>query len=200
MHLFPSDEKVREQWVKFVHKHRPDFVPKKTLVLCSIYFTPDCSTWRLDLAKSEYSSPGHRHLIKGSVPIIDAAVNPLDEPSLTDREPRMVSGNYSDYTECLSWNLSVREDFHNSFLSFTEIYLLNMDDERDVKFHAFFFCWTIITGCSCGAKWARCWHQTATCARNWRSHTKSIFWRQWCTWNRGWNSSWSWKAPKSSNV
>jgi len=25
MHLFPSDEKVREQWVKLVHKHRPDF-------------------------------------------------------------------------------------------------------------------------------------------------------------------------------
>jgi len=51
MHLFPSDEKVREQWLKFVHKHRPDFVPMKTSVLCSIHFTPDCFTRRLDLTK-----------------------------------------------------------------------------------------------------------------------------------------------------
>ena len=93
-HLFPSDEKVREQWLKFVHKHRPDFVPTKTSVLCSIHFTLDCFTRRLDLTNSEYSSSGHRHLIRGSVPTIDAAVNPPDEPSLTDRERRMVSRNY----------------------------------------------------------------------------------------------------------
>ena len=92
-HLFPSNEKVREQWVKFVRKYRPDFLPKKTSVLCSIHFTPDCFTRRLDLTKSEGSSSGHRHLITGSIPTIHAAINPPDEPSLTDRERRKVGRN-----------------------------------------------------------------------------------------------------------
>ena len=31
MHLFPKDEAVRKQWLKFVHKRRPDFKPTKNI-------------------------------------------------------------------------------------------------------------------------------------------------------------------------
>ena len=56
MHLFPKDETVRIQWLKFDHKHRPDFNPTKSLaVLCfgSISTTNDIAVEQEKPAKTD---------------------------------------------------------------------------------------------------------------------------------------------------
>ena len=42
MHYFPSDEKLRAKWTRFVRIHRKDFVPKKSSCLCSAHFDESC--------------------------------------------------------------------------------------------------------------------------------------------------------------
>ena len=42
MHYFPSDEKLRTKWTRFVRIHRKDFVPKKSSCLCSTDFDESC--------------------------------------------------------------------------------------------------------------------------------------------------------------
>ena len=44
MHIFPKNEKVRAQWVKFVRTHRPDFQPTDYSYLCSLHFNESCFT------------------------------------------------------------------------------------------------------------------------------------------------------------
>ena len=93
MHLFPSNGAVRSQWIKFVHKHQPDFKPTKSAVLCSVHFTLDCFTRRLDLTTSNENLFSHRHLERGSIPTthVDVVVEQANPASVTDRERRMVS-------------------------------------------------------------------------------------------------------------
>ena len=38
MHYFPSDESLRQKWIRFVRIHRKDFVPRKSSALCSAHF------------------------------------------------------------------------------------------------------------------------------------------------------------------
>ena len=42
MHYFPSDEKLRAKWTRFVRIHRKDFLPKKSSCLCSTHFDESC--------------------------------------------------------------------------------------------------------------------------------------------------------------
>lgn len=91
MYLFPTNEVSRNQWLNFVCRHRPDFRPTKTLVLCSVHFTPDCFTRRIDLIDSSEDVSKNRHLIKGSVPTIDAAIEQQEQPVSTDQKRRMVN-------------------------------------------------------------------------------------------------------------
>ena len=91
MHLFPTDKGLRNQWLNFVRRHRADFRPAKTSVLCSVHFTPDCFTRRIDLIDASENVSKNRHIKKGSVPTIDAAIEQQERPVLTDRERRMVS-------------------------------------------------------------------------------------------------------------
>ena len=42
MHYFPSDEKLRAKWTRFVRSHRKNFVPKKSSCLCSAHFDESC--------------------------------------------------------------------------------------------------------------------------------------------------------------
>lgn len=86
MHLFPTNEVSRNQWLKFVHRHSADFRPTKTSVLCSVHFTR-----RIDLIDASEDVWKNRHLINGSVPTIDAAIEQQERPVSTDRERRMVS-------------------------------------------------------------------------------------------------------------
>ena len=53
MHTFPSNDIVKRKWTKFVRKHRPEFKPSQTSVLCSVHFDKDCFTRRFDLLEPE---------------------------------------------------------------------------------------------------------------------------------------------------
>ena len=44
MHIFPKNEKVRAQWVKFVRTHSPDWEPTEYSYLCSLHFKESCFT------------------------------------------------------------------------------------------------------------------------------------------------------------
>ena len=44
IHIFPKNEKVRDQWVKFVNVHRPDWRPTSNSTLCSVHFHESCFT------------------------------------------------------------------------------------------------------------------------------------------------------------
>lgn len=103
MHLFPTNEVSRNQWLKFVRRHRADFRPTKTSVLCSVHFTPDCFTRRIDLIDASEDVSKHRHLIKGSVPTIDVAIEQQERPVSTDRERRMVS---VEIVISICWNIA----------------------------------------------------------------------------------------------
>ena len=50
IHLFPSNESGRRKLTKFVQKHWPGFKPTKISVLCSVPFTPENVSRRIDLA------------------------------------------------------------------------------------------------------------------------------------------------------
>ena len=95
IHLFPSNEGLGRQWTKFVRKLRPGFKPPKTSVMSSVHSLSDCFSRRLDL--SDYPNVSVcRRLGKGSIPAIDVAVNPPDNPAMTDRDRRTVS-SYRNY-------------------------------------------------------------------------------------------------------
>ena len=47
MHKFPANEEQRKIWTKFVRKHRPNFTPTNSLVICSAYFETSCFESRL---------------------------------------------------------------------------------------------------------------------------------------------------------
>lgn len=101
-HLFPKNEKVRDQWVKFVNVHRPDWKPSSHSTLCSLHFHESCFT-RLKLSRllpaktsdensmsSEESSstkPKEKRVLKmGSVPTIQCAIQaPVIEQSARER-------------------------------------------------------------------------------------------------------------------
>ncbi|XP_065066424.1 THAP domain-containing protein 2-like [Rhopilema esculentum] len=73
MHYFPSNEELRRKWVAFVRRHRHNWKPTSTSVLCSVHFEPTCYERRLDIAgiPSELQLKKNR-LLKDSVPTIDA--------------------------------------------------------------------------------------------------------------------------------
>ena len=89
-HLFPKDESVRILWLKFIHKHCPDFKPmKSSAVLYFIHFALECFTRRLGLADSRDSSSGSRYLEVGSISTTDVVEQ--EKPETTDWERRVVS-------------------------------------------------------------------------------------------------------------
>lgn len=87
MHLFTSNESVRRKWTKFVQKHRRGFKPSKTSVLCSVHFTPESFSRRIDPA----DQPSVLRIEKGAFPTIDVAITQGDVPAVTDRERRKIS-------------------------------------------------------------------------------------------------------------
>lgn len=91
MHTFPSktkDPKRHNKWVKFVRKHRSNWMPHKDSVLCSEHFELTCFSKNPSIAKSL----GMRlRLQQDAVPSIDAAPD-NKEPSkeYSAREKRKV--------------------------------------------------------------------------------------------------------------
>lgn len=107
MYIFPKNEKVRDQWVKFVNVHRPDWKPSSQSTLCSVDFHESCFT-RLKLSRllpantsdennisSEESSstkPKEKRVLKtGSVSTTQCAIQaPVIEQSTRERRRSQV--------------------------------------------------------------------------------------------------------------
>ncbi|XP_068704429.1 uncharacterized protein [Montipora foliosa] len=88
MHYFPSDESLRQKWIRFVRIHRKDFVPSKSSALCSAHFDESCFHVKGiplfdDCGKKTMPK---RYLIRGSIPSKDTVV-PYTSP-LTSRKRR----------------------------------------------------------------------------------------------------------------
>ena len=79
MHYFPSDESLRQKWIRFVRIHRKDFVPTKSSALCSAHFSDSCFRTK-GISLSDGSGKANilkRYLIRGSVEVIIIRVTGL---------------------------------------------------------------------------------------------------------------------------
>ena len=92
MHQFPSDPKVRAQWLKFVQRHRVDFGEpvNKHAALCSAHFEPRCYLMAFGLSlEGMEDSKRNKVLLKGSIPTRHVVLPAVpEEPS--DRKRRQV--------------------------------------------------------------------------------------------------------------
>lgn len=88
MHKFPSDKVVCQKLTSFVRKHRPNFKPSKTMVLCSAHFEPTCFTQLASVLSLDCAT--RRVLVRGSISTRDTVVSFTPEP-LTSRGKRQVS-------------------------------------------------------------------------------------------------------------
>ena len=89
MHKFPANEEQRKMWIKFVRKHRPNFTPTNSSVICSAHFETSCFGTRYHIGVPDELKPKARYLLEGSVPTKDSVV--LEEMPATSRTKRKVS-------------------------------------------------------------------------------------------------------------
>ena len=88
MHQFPSDPVVRQQWMKFVQRHRRDFFPvSKYASLCSAHFEESCYSRNFSVPLEGLKM--NKVLTKGSVPTRDTVV-PAGPQMLSKRRKRQV--------------------------------------------------------------------------------------------------------------
>lgn len=95
-HGFPRNKIFSDQWTRFVQRHRANWKPSKTSVLCSAHFQSSCFEQRADLNLGETENTSlfksRRWLKKDAVPIIDcAAVVHDNNVAMSSRERRVVS-------------------------------------------------------------------------------------------------------------
>ena len=81
MHLFPIDEAMRIQLLKFIHKCQPYFSPRR--VMRSVNFPLESFIRRLGLANSRDSSLGSRYLEMSSMSTTDIVFE-QEKPETTD--------------------------------------------------------------------------------------------------------------------
>ena len=95
MHTFPKNKARRDQWTRFVRRHRSNWQPSTTSVLCSAHFQPSCFEQRpdLNLVETEKFSSfrSRRWLTKDAVPTIDCAGLVDNDVEISSRKRRMVS-------------------------------------------------------------------------------------------------------------
>ena len=91
MHKFPENEEQRKIWTKFVQRHRPNFSPSSSSVICSAHFDKSCFATRYHLGIPDELKPRARYLLPGSVPTKDTVI--LDDTPSTARAKRRVSNN-----------------------------------------------------------------------------------------------------------
>lgn len=102
LHLFPSNKAFRDRWTRFIQRHRANWQPTKSSVLCSEHFHSSCFEQRLDLNLDETDDTSkfksRRWLKKDAVPTIDcAAIIPDGKiKAVSERERRMVGISNSD--------------------------------------------------------------------------------------------------------
>ena len=91
MHRFPSDSSVRKKWTSFVQRHRAQWMPTSTSVLCSAHFVVTDFEQRLDLNLQNPSKfTTKRWLKKGSIPSVDCVVLEPQVKEISARERRQV--------------------------------------------------------------------------------------------------------------
>ena len=92
MHYFPSDQTLRLKWTRFVQRHRANFQPTKTSVLCSAHFEESCFTKKLSLVEPDIGKGSKRVLNKGAFPTRDTIVpEAAATQELSSRGKRQVS-------------------------------------------------------------------------------------------------------------
>ena len=76
MHVFPKDPETRIKWVKFVQKHRADFItPSQHSSICSAHFEESCYIRKAEFYEEAAQNPkAYRVLIRGSVPTKDSEI------------------------------------------------------------------------------------------------------------------------------
>ena len=91
MHRFPSDSFVRAKWTTFVQRHRAQWKPSSTSVLCSAHFVLADFEQRLDLNLQDAEKfTTKRWLKKGSIPSVDCVVLEPQAQEISARERRQV--------------------------------------------------------------------------------------------------------------
>jgi hypothetical protein len=89
MHKFPANEEQRKIWIKFVQRHRPNFSPSSSSVICSAHLENSSFPTMYHVGVPDELKPRARYLIQGSVPTKDMVI--LDEMPSTSRAKRRVS-------------------------------------------------------------------------------------------------------------
>ena len=91
IHYFPKNEAVGQKWVRFVRRHRKDFTPSNSSVLCSVHFEDSCFEYRPIAVPRENGEfiQLKKRLISGSIPTRDTVI-PHSSP-LTSPKRRRVS-------------------------------------------------------------------------------------------------------------
>ena len=91
MHRFPSDSFVRAKWTRFVQRHRAQWKPSSTSVLCSAHFAITDFEQRFDLNLQDPEKfATKRWLKKGSIPSVDCVVLEPKVEEISARERRQV--------------------------------------------------------------------------------------------------------------
>ena len=91
MHRFPSDSLVRAKWTSFVQRHRAQWKPSSTSVLCSAHFVVSDFEQRLDLNLEDTEKfTTKRWLKKGSIPSVDCVILKPQAQDVSARERRQV--------------------------------------------------------------------------------------------------------------
>ena len=96
MHTFPKNKIARDQWTRFVQRHRANWKPSAISVLCSAHFQSSCFEQRTDLNLGTTENvavfKSRRWLKKDAIPSIDCAglVND-NNVDMSSRERRVVS-------------------------------------------------------------------------------------------------------------
>ena len=140
MHYFPSDENVKQAWVKFVRRHRKDFIPSKSSSLCSVHFEDSCFERRAAVLSGESEIKFKRFLIKGSVPTRDTVV-PYSSPE-SKRKRRKVSPlfySFAVHDGTLRTSSQFRQSVPCVILIFTTLIFLLLDLKFNLSFYTMDF-------------------------------------------------------------
>jgi hypothetical protein len=91
MHSFPSNHVNRLKWTGFVQRHRTQWHPSNSSVLCSVHLQPSDFEQRLDLnVDLDGKSKTKRWLKKGAIPTVDCVEMKPQEEKITSRARRQV--------------------------------------------------------------------------------------------------------------
>ena len=101
MHSFPKNKKKCKLWVNFVCRHRANFNPTSSSVICLAHFENSCFATRYHVGIRDELKPRARYLVKGSVPTKDTVV--LEETPATSREKRTVSRMFLIHAQTQQW-------------------------------------------------------------------------------------------------